>query len=71
MNQPLEQLAWLVGEWVNQDENATIRTQWEWAKNRRFLTGSFSVSVGDAVELRRHASPGLGPCRQSCSVLGV
>ena len=47
----LEQLAWMVGEWVDQDEESTVRTQCQWAKNKHFLTSSFDVSIDDRVEL--------------------
>lgn len=48
----LEQLDWLVGQWVDQDEHATISTRFEWAQNKSFLTGSFEVSVQGESELR-------------------
>ncbi len=47
----LDQLGWLVGEWLDEDESATIRTRWEWAKNKHFLTSTFRVTVGDQIEL--------------------
>ncbi len=47
----LDQLSWMVGEWLDQDDNATVRTQWQWAKNKRFLTSTFSVIVGDRIEM--------------------
>lgn len=48
----LEQLGWLVGQWVDQDEHATISTRFEWAQNKSFLTASFDVSVQGESELR-------------------
>lgn len=48
----LEQLGWLVGQWVDQDEQATISTRFEWAQNKSFLTASFEVSVQGESELR-------------------
>jgi uncharacterized protein (TIGR02246 family) len=47
----LAQLEWLVGDWVDEAEDATVRTSWRWAKNERFLTGNFSVSIDDRVEM--------------------
>ncbi|MCC6491392.1 MAG: SgcJ/EcaC family oxidoreductase [Pirellulales bacterium] len=47
----LAQLAWMVGDWIDQDEAATIRTHCEWARGRHFLTSSFEVNVEDRVEL--------------------
>jgi len=47
----LAQLEWLLGDWVDEAEDATVSTSWQWAKNERFLTGNFSVSVDDQVEM--------------------
>ena len=44
---PLAALAWMVGDWVDADEQATVETKVEWSANRRFLTCHFRVtSVG-------------------------
>lgn len=47
----LEQLAWLEGEWIDDSDDATVHTTWQWSKNRKFLTGTFSIVVGDQVAL--------------------
>jgi uncharacterized protein (TIGR02246 family) len=47
----LAELEWLVGDWVDEADDATVRTNWKWAKNERFLVGNFNVSVGDRVEM--------------------
>jgi hypothetical protein len=41
---PLEELAWMVGDWVDQDDDATIESSVNWTKNRKFLTRSFRVT---------------------------
>jgi uncharacterized protein (TIGR02246 family) len=46
----LSQLAWMVGEWVDEDENATVRTSCDWAKNKHFLTSNFTVSVHGQID---------------------
>jgi uncharacterized protein (TIGR02246 family) len=48
--QELSQLAWMVGDWVDQDENAAVHTHCDWAKNKHFLTSNFSVSVDGQVD---------------------
>jgi uncharacterized protein (TIGR02246 family) len=47
----LKDLEWMVGSWVDQDENATIQTDCAWTKNQNFMNRSFAVVVGDQVDL--------------------
>lgn len=47
----LEQLAWLVGQWIDDSEDATVHTLCSWAKNERFLTSAFAVSVDGQIEI--------------------
>lgn len=49
--QQLKPLEWLVGKWVDQDEQARIETECNWAKNNNFLVRSFTVSAGDEIDL--------------------
>jgi hypothetical protein len=41
---PLDELAWMVGEWVDQDEDATIESSVAWTKNGKFLRRMFRVT---------------------------
>jgi hypothetical protein len=41
---PLNALAWMVGDWVDKDENATIESSVKWSRNNAFLIRSFRVS---------------------------
>ena len=47
----LKELEFLVGSWVDSDDQATIQTDCEWTKNRNFLTRSFAVIIGDQVDM--------------------
>jgi uncharacterized protein (TIGR02246 family) len=47
----LKDLEWMIGEWVDQDEQDRIETSCQWTKNRNFITRSFTVSVGDRIDL--------------------
>ena len=47
----LKELEWLVGSWVDADDQATIRTDVEWTKNRNFLRRSFAVVIGDQIDM--------------------
>ncbi len=49
--EPLKQLEWLIGEWVDQEGDSSIRTVCRWTKNKNFMTRSFSVSIKDRIEL--------------------
>lgn len=43
---PLEELAWLVGDWVEADKSASIKTSCRWSLGRAFLIRSFQISRG-------------------------
>ncbi len=47
----LKELEWLVGSWVDADDQATIRTEIEWTKNRNFLRRSFAVVIRDQIDM--------------------
>ena len=49
----LKDLEWMVGQWVDEDEDATVLTICEWMPGKNFLTRSFTVSVQDQLEMRR------------------
>jgi uncharacterized protein (TIGR02246 family) len=47
----LKTLEWMVGSWVDEDEEARIETECNWTKNRNFLTRTYSIVVGDQIEM--------------------
>jgi uncharacterized protein (TIGR02246 family) len=47
----LKELEWMIGSWIDQDEEATIQTDCEWTKNQTFMTRSFAVVVDDQVDM--------------------
>jgi uncharacterized protein (TIGR02246 family) len=47
----LKDLQWMIGSWIDQDEDATVQIDCEWAKNQNFIHRSFAVVVGDEVDL--------------------
>lgn len=57
----VEELSWLIGEWVDQDENATVRTKCQWTKNHNFITRSFSISIKDRIDLEGTQIVGWDP----------
>jgi uncharacterized protein (TIGR02246 family) len=47
----LKELEWMVGSWLDQDEQSTIETNCHWARNQNFLIRSFTISVRDRINL--------------------
>jgi uncharacterized protein (TIGR02246 family) len=47
----LKDLEWMIGSWIDQDEDATIQTDCEWTKNQAFINRSFAVVIGDEVDM--------------------
>ena len=47
----LKELEWMIGSWIDQDEDATVQTDCAWTKNQNFMNRSFAVVVGDEVDM--------------------
>ncbi len=47
----LKDLEWMVGRWIDQDDEATVVTECNWTRNNNFLTRSFTVQVRDRIEM--------------------
>jgi uncharacterized protein (TIGR02246 family) len=47
----LKQLEWMIGTWVDEDENARIETTCSWTKNHNFINRTFTVSIGGQIEM--------------------
>ena len=47
----LKELEWMIGTWVDQDEQNRIETTCQWTKNRNFITRSFTMSIRDRIEM--------------------
>lgn len=48
----LAELSWMIGDWVDEDENATVRTKCQWTKNHNFITRSFTIHIDDRLDLQ-------------------
>ncbi len=42
--QQLQQLAWLIGDWVDENSATTVHTSYHWSKDNRYLLSRYSVS---------------------------
>ena len=49
---PLDELEWMVGQWVDEGENSKITTSCSWTKNRKFLKRSFKVKIDEKARLQ-------------------
>ncbi|MCY2986272.1 MAG: SgcJ/EcaC family oxidoreductase [Planctomycetota bacterium] len=47
----LKDLEWLIGRWVDEDDEATVVTECNWTKNNNFVTRSFTVQVRDQIDM--------------------
>lgn len=47
----LKDLEWMVGRWVDQDDEATVTAECDWSRNGNFLVRSFTVQVGDKLDM--------------------
>jgi uncharacterized protein (TIGR02246 family) len=47
----LKPLEWMIGRWVDKDDNVDIKTECNWTKNRNFITRSFMVAVQDRIDM--------------------
>jgi uncharacterized protein (TIGR02246 family) len=47
----LKELEWMIGKWVDQDDQATVVTECNWAKNNNFLTRSFTIQIRDRIDM--------------------
>jgi uncharacterized protein (TIGR02246 family) len=61
----LKPLEWLIGEWVDADENASVETRCQWTKNQNFITRSFKVRVEDRIEMEGTQIIGWDPAAQT------
>jgi uncharacterized protein (TIGR02246 family) len=47
----LKPLEWLIGSWVDEDDEARVEGTCQWAKNQNFITRSFTVELPGQPEL--------------------
>jgi uncharacterized protein (TIGR02246 family) len=47
----LKTLEWMIGKWVDKDEDGQIVTECNWTKNKNFITRSFTVSINGQIDM--------------------
>lgn len=61
----LKVLEWMIGTWVDADQNASVETTCQWTKNRNFMTRSFKVHVEDRITMEGTQIIGWDPIRKT------
>lgn len=62
---PLQELAWLVGEWVDQSPGATVAATVTWTKNKTFLCYTFKASAPGTEDLEGTQVIGWDPAARA------
>jgi hypothetical protein len=60
----LADLGWMVGEWVDRGDEATVVTRCRWINDHQFLSRNFKVNVGGETTLQGTQTIGWDPIRQ-------
>ena len=47
----LKDLEWMTGNWVDQDDEATVVTQCNWTRNNNFMIRSFTIEIRDRIDM--------------------
>lgn len=47
----LKELEWMIGTWVDQDDQDRVETTYEWTRNQNFITCFFTLSVRDRIDM--------------------
>jgi hypothetical protein len=61
----LKELEWLIGDWVDADESATVETTYQWARDKSFIGGSFTVNIQGRLDLQGTQVIGWDPVGKS------
>jgi uncharacterized protein (TIGR02246 family) len=61
----LKELEWLIGDWVDSDETATVETSYQWARDKSFITASFAVNVQGRLDLQGTQVIGWDPVKNT------
>ncbi|MAI69553.1 MAG: hypothetical protein CMM01_01370 [Rhodopirellula sp.] len=60
----LEQLSWLTGNWVNEDDNSVVHTTCGWSEDGNYLLRRFNVQTRDGNEMSGVQRIGWDPARK-------
>lgn len=60
----LEQLSWLTGDWVNEDDDSVVHTVCNWSDDGNYLLRRFTVQTRDGKEMSGVQRIGWDPARK-------
>lgn len=60
----LASLDWLIGSWIDQDDEVTVVSRYEWTAGRHFISQTFHVAAGNRIELQGTQIIGWDPVRK-------
>lgn len=60
----LEQLAWLIGDWVNEDNDSVVHTSCGWTEDGNYLLRRFTIRTHDGREMSGVQRVGWDPARK-------
>ena len=63
----LKELEWLVGDWINESQDAVVHTTCKWADDGNFLVREFTMKTAGPARPLGHAADRLGPDAQHSS----
>ncbi|MBI4965964.1 MAG: nuclear transport factor 2 family protein [Desulfomonile tiedjei] len=61
----LKDLEWLIGEWTDTDEHSTVETTYQWARDKSFITSSFTVNVQGRLNIEGAQVIGWDPVKKT------
>ena len=61
----LQELEWLIGEWVDDQGGAQVTTRVEWTANRNFISRSFTVAIEDRIDMSGTQVIGWDPAAET------
>lgn len=60
----LESLSWLIGEWVNEGDDATVKISYRWSDDGNYILGDFEVVTDGRGEVQSTQRIGWDPAGQ-------
>lgn len=57
----LQQLAWLVGDWMNEGSDAAVRISYRWSEDKNYLLGEYSVNIQGKSAMKSSQRIGWDP----------